>query len=336
MILVYPCVGRKHKSKSGSSYYTTAVVSMPTFTTVRALVISGGGSKGAWAGGLASRMIQEATQRYQMYLGTSTGSLLVPLLAANEFDAVREVFTQVNQASIFSSSPFRVKANADGTHKVSINHLGILRMFLRRKKTLGESKNLLKLIQCTFTQEIYDKLRSQIPDVIVTVANLTMDRAEYKSIKDCSYDQWCHWMWASCNVAPFMSVYEHAGMTYVDGGYGSYAPIKEAISRGAKEIDVIILRTADERRERMDIRNVANLWTSTIDFMHHRIADNDIEIGKSMAIKRHCRLRLYYLPEPLTDNALIFDPVQMKKWWTLGADYYDHRQPTEIDWTYSR
>ena len=47
---------------------------------MKALVISGGGSKGAFAGGVAQYLIKDLGYNYDLYLGTSTGSLLVPHL----------------------------------------------------------------------------------------------------------------------------------------------------------------------------------------------------------------------------------------------------------------
>ena len=48
---------------------------------MRALVISGGGSKGAFAGGVAEFLIQESGKKYDLFVGTSTGSLLISHLA---------------------------------------------------------------------------------------------------------------------------------------------------------------------------------------------------------------------------------------------------------------
>ena len=48
----------------------------------KALVISGGGSKGAFAGGVAQYLIEESKQEYDLLFGTSTGSLLISHLAA--------------------------------------------------------------------------------------------------------------------------------------------------------------------------------------------------------------------------------------------------------------
>ena len=51
---------------------------------MRALVISRGGSKGAFAGGVAQYLIEEKKMKYDLFIGTSTGSLLVSHLALGE------------------------------------------------------------------------------------------------------------------------------------------------------------------------------------------------------------------------------------------------------------
>ncbi|MEO7768554.1 MAG: patatin-like phospholipase family protein, partial [Ferruginibacter sp.] len=48
----------------------------------RALVISGGGSKGAFAIGILKKLFKEYPNlEFDMFVGTSTGSLIVPLVA---------------------------------------------------------------------------------------------------------------------------------------------------------------------------------------------------------------------------------------------------------------
>ena len=73
---------------------------------MKALVISGGGSKGAFAGGVAQYLMRDLGHEYDMFLGTSTGSLLIPHLSLNKIDKVYELFTNVTQRDIFSVSPF--------------------------------------------------------------------------------------------------------------------------------------------------------------------------------------------------------------------------------------
>ena len=67
----------------------------------KALVISGGGSKGAFAGGIAQYLMEEEQHDYDLFVGTSTGSLLVSHLAAQKIAAIKHAFTHVTQAAIF-------------------------------------------------------------------------------------------------------------------------------------------------------------------------------------------------------------------------------------------
>ena len=109
---------------------------------MRALVISGGGNKGAYAGGIAEYLIRELKHNYDLFLGTSTGSLLLPLLSVGKVDEIKKVFTTVTQDDIFSSNPFKYYKDKNGKYKTRINHLNIVRMFMKNKKTLGESESL--------------------------------------------------------------------------------------------------------------------------------------------------------------------------------------------------
>ena len=63
----------------------------------KALVISGGGSKGAFAGGVAEYLLTEQQKEYDILIGISTGSLLVSHLALQKLEALKELYTNVNQ-----------------------------------------------------------------------------------------------------------------------------------------------------------------------------------------------------------------------------------------------
>ena len=113
---------------------------------MKALVISGGGSKGAFAGGVAQYLIEEKNKDYDLFIGTSTGSLLVCHLALGKVDKIKAVYTNVNQNSIFSHCPFVIK-NKKGVETIGIHHCNVIKNLLRGRKTFGESKNLKKLIK---------------------------------------------------------------------------------------------------------------------------------------------------------------------------------------------
>jgi len=157
---------------------------------MRALVISGGGSKGAYAGGVAQYLIEEEGRNYDMFLGTSTGSLLIPHLSLNKIDKVYNLFTNVTQRDIFSVSPF-VQRKKGNREYVSIDFVNSLWQFIRKKRTFGESKHLKRNIRRNFTKEEFEEILATKEDVVVTVSNLSKNRVEYKSINDCTYEEFC-------------------------------------------------------------------------------------------------------------------------------------------------
>lgn len=291
---------------------------------MKALVISGGGSKGAYAGGVAQYLIEEVGNNYDMFLGTSTGGLLVPHLAAGEIDKIYKAFTNVRQNDIFSINPFNIRKKGNREF-VSINFKNTLLQFIKRKRTFGESKALLKHIRKYFTVDEYNKIRETKDDVVVTVSNLSKNRVEYKSIKDFSYNEFCDWIWISCNYIPFMSLVKKNGYDYADGGLGCVIPIREAILRGATEVDAIVLESETMEYNKILGKNPFSLMINLFGHLLDQVERNDITIGKLAAKNKNVKLNLYYTPSKLTENSLIFNKKLMTSWWQQGFDYAKNR-----------
>ena len=287
---------------------------------MRALVISGGGSKGAFAGGVAEYLIKEQGRNYDMFLGTSTGSLLISHLALNELDKIYNIFTNVKQNHIFSVSPF-VQRKKGNREFVSINFINSIWQFIKMKRTFGESKALKRNIKRNFTLEEYLKIKETKEDVVVTVSNLSKNRVEYKSIKDYTYEEFCDWIWISCNYIPFMSLATVNGNEYADGGLGCVIPIREAILRGATEVDAIVLESETMERHKVLGKNPFSLMISLFGHLLNQLEKSDVSIGKLAAKHNNVKLNLYYTPTRLTENSLIFSKQLMVKWWQEGFEY---------------
>jgi len=288
---------------------------------MRGLVISGGGSKGAFGGGVAQYLMEEMGYDYDIFVGTSTGSLLISHLALNKVEKIKEVYTSVNQKSIFNIRPFRVKQTKFGGKEIVVDHFAVLRNFFRGSKTFGESQNLRKLIKETLTLSEFNELQQGNKDVVVTVSNLSLNQVEYKSINEFDYDDFIDWIWISCNYIPFMSLVTKQGCEYADGGFGSMVPIEEAIERGATTVDVIILETEVAYYNRLPSRNPFSLLTNMHAYMLDRVEKQNIRIGKLVATQRNVVINLYYTPTVLTTNSLVFDKKEMSKWWESGFKY---------------
>ncbi|MCB0376460.1 MAG: patatin-like phospholipase family protein, partial [Sinomicrobium sp.] len=147
----------------------------------RVLVISGGGARGAWGGGLA-QALHESGKDYQVVIGTSTGSLLAPLAVIDSFARLEEAYTNVTHKDIFNVRPFYTK----GKKKGQVRGFNAFWRIITGRKTLGESKRLRKAITEYFTEAEY-KTITESPDsleIIATVVNLQADSTEYKSSRD--------------------------------------------------------------------------------------------------------------------------------------------------------
>lgn len=287
---------------------------------MKALVISGGGSKGAYAGGVAQYLIQEEGNNYDMFLGTSTGSLLVPHLAAGKIEKLYDIYTNVRQRDIFSVNPFTLRKKGRREF-VSIDFINTLWQFIKMKRTFGESKNLRRHIRRNFTLEEYNLIKATKDDVVVTVSNLSKNRVEYKSIRDFSYDEFCDWIWISCNYIPFMSLVKRNGFEYADGGLGCVVPIREAILRGATKVDAIVLESESMEYNKILGKNPFSLLINLFGHLSDQIERNDITIGKLAAKNNNVELNLYYTPSKLTENSLIFNKKLMTSWWQQGYNY---------------
>jgi predicted patatin/cPLA2 family phospholipase len=291
---------------------------------MRALVISGGGSKGAFAGGIAQYLMEEEKRCYDLFLGTSTGSLLISHLALNKIDTIKQAFTQVNQTSIFDNCPFKV-VNKAGQQHIKINHINVIKNFIRGRKTFGESNNLRQLLSNKITKNDFQTLQNGAKEIIVSVSNLTANAVEYKRLKEYSYDDFLDWIWISCNYVPFMSLVTKNGCEYADGGLGCMIPIEEAVRRGATEVDAIFLDTEFQQTNRMHSNNPFDALGTIFDFISDRIESQNLHIGQLVADDFNSKLNLFYTPKVLTQNSLVFNQEQMNSWWQMGWEYAEKK-----------
>ena len=287
---------------------------------MKALVISGGGSKGAFAGGIAQYLIKEKKQNYDLFVGTSTGSLMLTHLALGKLDELKDIYSNVDQKTIFSNCPFKIK-KYKGHTIVGINHFNTVMSFLRGSKTFGESLHLREMINKTVKDSYLTKVKDQNKRILVTVSNLTLNQVEFKDLNEYSFDDFRDYIWASSNFVPFMSLLVKNNYEYADGGFANLVPIREAIRQGATEIDAIILETEVTQLNRMPSKNPFSLMMNLFNYMQIHIEKYNISIGKLAADNKDVTLNLYYTPTILTTNTLVFEKEKMRKWWADGLKY---------------
>ena len=290
----------------------------------RALVVSVGGSKGAYGGGII-QYYHSIGIRYDILIGCSTGSLIVPFIASGNMISLKKAYTSITHKDIFTISPFKIKEGKNGIYKYTLNNLNIFyNTVIRRKVSLGDSTVLReKTIPKFFTREDYNKIIAEGKELEIGVSNLTLGLAEFKKIEDFTYDEFCDWIWASTCAPPYMSVPQIGEYQYVDGALVSVVPVSQAVIKGADEIDVIILDKEYPEISNIElIRNPIHLIMKCEDVTFNTIKKHNLNLGMLSDIARKdVRINLHYTERKLTNNSLIFSSTQMSKWWDEGFEY---------------
>jgi len=67
-----------------------------------ALVVSGGGSKGAFAIGASERLHEEPGITFDMVAGSSTGALIAPLVVTDEIPRLRALYSRIRTEDILT------------------------------------------------------------------------------------------------------------------------------------------------------------------------------------------------------------------------------------------
>lgn len=292
---------------------------------MKALVISGGGSFGAYGGGTIARIAKD----YQLVAGVSTGSLLAPLAALREYDRLKEAYTSVSQKDIFSYNPFRSNGK--------IHVPKALWRVINGKTTLGETHALRRTIDKFLLDEDLYEIRRQGKEVIVACQETSRspELIHYFSTKSELVWDFKDWMWASAN-APMVTTLLYKSLQpntlpleWCDAGVTELLSLKKVIQMGARDIDVIIHRTRPEIRDKPRVKDLFHNAARLFSIIRHEVESDDLQAGIVLGKHHLCNMRVFYLPRRLADNSLIFDKAQMHDWWQEG--YETALDQTRID-----
>lgn len=317
----------------------------------RLLVISGGGSRGAWGGGVAESLFDEG-KTYTKAIGTSTGSLMGVLVLLKAFDRLKKGYTTVTQKDIFNVNPFVTSGPKKGQIRV-LNAIWRVLFY----HTLGETLPLRERIKSFVTKTDYEQIRANKQEFLATVTNMTNFQVAYQSTDDYSYEEMVDWIWASANEPFVMSEFfttDKNGLKnyWVDGGLRQIIPVQKgieiALNHGINNIDVIVHSTENppEFDSEWQSTGVLQSLLRTIKIMTRSIRESNIEVGilleklanmeRDDAIKKGDSaeglpfiLNIYYMKTDDykdTYNNLIFEEDTMLRLWEHGKNkHYEVR-----------
>jgi predicted patatin/cPLA2 family phospholipase len=183
---------------------------------MRALVIEGGGMRGAYANGVLARL-QEADVSFDAVYGTSAGGALAAWFAAGQADRAARTWDYVNDERILS-----------------------YRRWLTRQGPLLDHDGLFEIVYQDERPLDVDTVREAPFPVIVPATEVETGEGVYHDLRDGDVIDWLR----ATGRLPLASgpPVEIDGTAYLDGGLADPIPIEKAIEDGADEIVVVLNR----------------------------------------------------------------------------------------------
>lgn len=316
-----------------------------------ALVISGGGAKGAFSAGIVKHLFVTYRQTgwFAITGGTSTGALIAPIAAvmaapdpmgAQALQTLETMYTTVSTPDILE--------------KQSVFEL------IQRQDALYESDPLNDLLHRQLRPEWFEWLqRSEAPDSYVVYTNYQNGRKVTVSPKDegMTRERFIQAMLASASVPVVMEATVIDGDVCYDGGVRDLLPFGRAIDLGADTIVPIFLDPEEFTETRSRFRRMDKTLLRTLAILVDETGRNDFAMANLINIGIQAkeeiftafsqdpsalqRLREVFNKEefralfgaekrlvkvitglrpdqPLTEDSLTFDPAKMRLWLELG------------------
>lgn len=269
---------------------------------MRALVLSGGGSKGAFQVGVLKRWLIDEAVDYDVLCGVSVGALNIAGLATcARNDPTHAALTL----------EWFWKYEIKGTSSIYKRWFPFGRLHSLWERSIYDSSPLRKLVH-----DHIDHEKILISNRKLYVGAVCLDTGEHL-FKDESQPNFIDWILASASYPIFMSPIEINGKLYSDGGLVNLTPLEHVIGLGATEIDVIMCNdpfapfpwTSDKKSA------IPYQALRAIDLMSKRVASADVE--RYLKHDWFChngpkpKIRCVVPSTPLRCDSMKFDPHEI-------------------------
>lgn len=276
---------------------------------MRALVLSGGGSKGSYQAGALKYILGEKGVTYDALCGVSVGAINVAFLAmykpGQELESsnkLAQMWSQLDNSKIYKRwFPFG-------------------RWHAIWKKSFFDSSPLHNLLKSEIDLE---KIRESGKQV--NVGTVSLSSGKY-TIFDQTSDHFIDAVIASASFPGMLTPVNFLGQLWTDGGVKEISPIKKAVELGADIIDVIITNPAVRTKKFIENPTTVDILKRSIDLSTDKIMANDIEkvemynlLAQNMLThKKFVKLNIIRPENNLIEDLLDFRPEKIQEMMEKG------------------
>jgi len=279
---------------------------------LKALVLSGGGSKGAYQAGILHQWMGSGCKNYDIFSGVSVGAINATHLAMyKKQDSARSAFDLVRFWSQLTNKDVKKDWKPFGKihaiWKKSVYNTSPLENFLRDRisaRRVRRSGNKLFIGAVSLTTGKYKVFDESHNDLTMAVL-------------------------ASSAFPLMLSPIKIGNQWWTDGGVRNITPLKSAIDAGATEIDVIMTSPEGMDIDFDDKSCALDVGMNAISIMTDEIMENDIKIARMItdlvdagmiSDKRSIQINVIRPNVHLTDNSLDFSPYKIKNMIDIGKE----------------
>jgi len=287
---------------------------------MRALVLSGGGSRGQYHVGVLKNLYQTRKIQHDLISGVSIGALIGGYLAqyakgreAQAIDGLSHLMRDITTADIHKAWPLGVLSGL--WNKRSFRNNAPLRELVRSSihaPLIASSGKALRVgVTLLQPRELQNELATNYevfdeknPDILGAIM-------------------------ASCALSPFFEPVELHGQLAIDGGVQAITPISAAIDAGATVIDMVVCYPPFLTYTRKDQLNAIGLGLHVLDLLVQKLTWVDIDqtrrinkLVKQLELpnKRYVTLNVIAPKTDFVVNSLSFVPREAKQ---LQAQGYE-------------
>lgn len=220
-----------------------------------ALVLAGGGSRGAYEVGVW-RALGELDERFSIVTGTSVGALNGAAIAQGSFELAEQMWRELETSRVFD-------VELDETLPPKKKLIEAVKLFgMAAVGQGGAGTHALEALLKQYIDE--DAVRSSPLDFGLVTVQLPAFKPVLIWKDEIPQGKLIDFLIASSSVFPAIQPRDIDGIKYIDGGYYDNMPVRMAIDRGADKVIAVNMRAVGVVRRShfkgFDIREISSYW----------------------------------------------------------------------------
>lgn len=264
----------------------------------RAVVLAGGGSRGAYQIGVW-QALRELKVDYQIVTGTSVGALNGAMMVQGDYDEARVLWENITPSDVVNADFPEGPPDYDDPDWQT----NVWGTFIKKAVREGglDFSPLEGLMQRYASEE---RLRASDIDFGVVTVEYPSMKPDELTRDEIPVGQLSDYIVASAACFPAFRVKEIGEMKYIDGGYQDNMPVNLAVRMGADEVIAVDLKSFGIRRKQKDISVPVKLIRSRWDLgpfllFEPTLSKRNIALGYLDAMKAFGRMEgdWYAFPE---------------------------------------